>query len=264
MPDLVLGDLELHYEACGQGEPLLLLHGSFSTARHAFGALMPLLARERLVLAPDFRGHGQTRCPSLAWDVPELARDMLDFLSALGIGSCPVAGHSMGGDCAMIMASLAPSRVASLIAVGTAGSRNPGLVPYLEKFAPRSAPETRYPRFIRDLRERHAKAHRGDWQALVRATIQTCMRYPDFSDQDLARLSMPFLLLHGAQDPFVSEGEVERLSRLCPRFERVRLAGQGHSPHLGAGAEEAAGIMLRFLADAAETGKLSARSAPSA
>ena len=264
MPAIVLGDLELHYEACGQGEPLLLLHGSFSTARHSFGTLMPMLARERLVLAPDFRGHGQTRCPSLAWDVPQLAVDMLDFLSALGIASCPVAGHSMGGDCVMIMATLAPSRVASLLAIGTAGARNPGLVPYLEKFAPHNAPETRYPRFIRALKERHALAHRGDWQALVRATIQTCMRYPDFSDQELARLAMPFLLLHGDQDPFVSEGEVERLSRLCPRFERVLLAGQGHSPHQGAGAEAAAGIMLRFLADATGSGKLSARSATSA
>ena len=171
-----------------------------------------MLARERLVLAPDFRGHGQTRCPSLAWDVPQLAVDMLDFLSALGIASCPVAGHSMGGDCAMIMATLAPSRVASLLAIGTAGARNPGLVPYLEKFAPQSAPEKRFPRFIRALKERHAEAHGGNWQALVRATLQTCMRYPDFEDRDLARMAMPFLLLHGESDPFVSEGEVERLA----------------------------------------------------
>ncbi len=264
MPDLVLGDLELHYEACGQGEPVLLLHGSFSTARHAFGVLMPLLAQSRLVLAPDFRGHGRTRCPSLAWDVPMLARDMLDFLSALGLASCPVVGHSMGGDCAMIMAALAPSRIASLVSIGTAGSRNPGLMPYLEKFAPQNAPEKRFPRFIRALKERHAEAHGGNWQALVRATLQTCMRYPDFEDRDLARMAMPFLLLHGESDPFVSEGEVERLARLCPRFRRVRLASQGHSPHQGAKAEETAGIILRFLAEQAETGKLSARSAPSA
>ena len=264
MPAIALGDLELHYEASGQGEPLLLLHGSFSTARHSFGALMPLLARERRVLAPDFRGHGQTRCPSLVWDVPRLARDMLDLLSALGIEACPVAGHSMGGDCAMIMAAAAPSRVQRLVSIGTAGSRNPGLVPFLEKFAPHSAPELRYPRFVRELRERHAAAHGGDWQALAMATIQTCMRYPDFSDRDLARLDMPFLLLHGDRDPFVGEGEIERLERLCPRFARVRLAGLGHSPHQGASACACARIILDFLAGRNEAGALPAERAPSA
>ena len=157
---------------------------------------------------------------------------------------------------------LSKLRQATVFSIGTAGSRNPGLMPYLEKFAPQSAPEKRFPRFIRALKERHAEAHGGNWQALVRATLQTCMRYPDFEDRDLARMAMPFLLLHGESDPFVSEGEVERLARLCPRFRRVRLAGQGHSPHQGAKAEETAGIILRFLAEQAETGKLSARSAP--
>ena len=99
MPEIILGDLKLHYTEAGHGSPLLLLHGSFSTGADAFGEILPLLAAHCHVLCPDMRGHGATRAAPYGWTVPQLARDMLAFLDALGISRASVAGHSMGGDC---------------------------------------------------------------------------------------------------------------------------------------------------------------------
>ena len=76
MPEIILGDLELHYTEAGHGSPLLLLHGSFSTGADAFGEILPLLAAHCHVLCPDMRGHGATRAAPYGWTVPQLARDM--------------------------------------------------------------------------------------------------------------------------------------------------------------------------------------------
>ena len=72
MPEIILGDLELHYTEAGHGSPLLLLHGSFSTGADAFGEILPLLAAHCHVLCPDMRGHGATRAAPYGWTVPQL------------------------------------------------------------------------------------------------------------------------------------------------------------------------------------------------
>lgn len=121
MPEIILGDLKLHYTEAGHGSPLLLLHGSFSTGDDAFGEIRPLLAAHFHVLCPDMRGHGATRAVPYGWTVPQLARDMLAFLGALGISRASVAGHSMGGDVAMYMAVLSHCSVEKLVSIGSAG-----------------------------------------------------------------------------------------------------------------------------------------------
>ena len=139
MPEIILGDLELHYTEAGHGSPLLLLHGSFSTGADAFGEILPLLAAHCHVLCPDMRGHGATRAASYGWTVPQLARDMLAFLDALGISRASVAGHSMGGDVAMYMAVLSHCRVEKLVSIGSAGIPGPSVSRFVQRFS-RSPP----------------------------------------------------------------------------------------------------------------------------
>ena len=232
MPTLPLNDLELHYEDTGgDNPPLLLIHGSFTRGDEAFAALIPHLAPHFRVLCPDQRGHGRTRCESLYWDEPMLARDMWAFLDALDIDRAHILGHSMGGDVAMSCAVLAPERTLTLVSIGSGGSANPGLEHYLRKLErlERDGHRAESP-FFAKLKAQHMAAHRGDWPAFFRATIESCMKYPNFSDADLARLTMPFLLAHGSLDALVAMEEVVRLERLCPQFRHRAITGAGHAP----------------------------------
>ena len=232
MPIVTLNDLELYYEDTGGAQPpVLLIHGSFTRGDEAFAGLVPHLVPHFRVLCPDLRGHGRTRCASLHWDGPMLARDMWAFLDALGIGRAHIVGHSMGGDVAMTCAVLAPERALSLVSIGSGGSANPGLAHYLDKLDRLERGERRAESpFFAKLREQHRDAHLGDWRAFFRTTIASCMKHPDFSDADLARLTMPFLLAHGSLDALVAPEEVVRLERLCPRFRHRALFGAGHAP----------------------------------
>lgn len=57
--------LRWHVQQMGRGPVLLLLHGT-GASTHSWRALMPLLAAEFTVVAPDLPGHGFTSAPPAA------------------------------------------------------------------------------------------------------------------------------------------------------------------------------------------------------
>ena len=101
--------------------PLLLLHG-FSGHRDDFIGVMPRLARDRRVLAPDLRGHGDSEHGPgrLGFSFAQLGNDLAAFLDALEIPQIDLLGHSFGGFVAIRFALEAPARVRSLILMCTA------------------------------------------------------------------------------------------------------------------------------------------------
>lgn len=248
--------VSLHYEDRGEGGPaLLLIHGSFTRGDESFAALMPRLAPRRRVLCPDLRGHGRSESPSLFWDAPLLARDLWAFLDALNAPRAHLVGHSMGGDVALLMAASAPERTLSLVSIGSGGSANPGLVRYLDKLERlEGSGRLEDSPFFAKLADDHMPAHRGDWRTFFRVTIESCMRHPQLTDADLARLTMPVLLVRGSLDELVSDDEVERLARRCPDFRCETLVGAGHAPQRGERFSPALADMLLDFAARAEGG----------
>lgn len=88
-----------HYIEAGRGRPLVLLHG-IGMSSQAFKTVIPLLARERRVLAFDVAGFG--RSPRLpAWITPtaaNLATALGETLQAIGVDTpVDIVGNSMGG-----------------------------------------------------------------------------------------------------------------------------------------------------------------------
>ena len=247
MPEIILGDLKLHYTEAGHGSPLLLLHGSFSTGDDAFWEIRPLLAAHFHVLCPDMRGHGATRAVPYGWTVPQLARDMLAFLGALGISRASVAGHSMGGDVAMYMAVLSHCSVEKLVSIGSAGIPGPSVSRFVQRFSPEAHPEKAFPRFVQAIKEKHMPAHGGDWRTFARTSIENCCLYPQFSEDDFRSLDMPFLLLYGSRDRLTPPEDREKLQSLCPRFTQHAVPGAGHAPQCGATMPYTAGVLLDFL-----------------
>uniref|UniRef100_A0A7C3WGN8 Alpha/beta fold hydrolase n=1 Tax=Desulfobacca acetoxidans TaxID=60893 RepID=A0A7C3WGN8_9BACT len=115
-----MGPSDWFFQEQGQGPPLLLLHGlgasSFSW-RHNLG---PLSRRYR-VLAPDLPPHGRTS-PSATPDyrLETLAAGVLAFLDCRGVHQAIVAGNSLGGSLALLLAHLHPDRIAALVLLAPA------------------------------------------------------------------------------------------------------------------------------------------------
>ena len=104
----------------GKGPALLLIHG-IGDRSDTWRTLIPTLARDHTVIAPDLLGHGRSDKPRADYSVAAYANAMRDLLSVLGIERASVVGHSLGGGVAMQFAYQYPERCERLVLVATGG-----------------------------------------------------------------------------------------------------------------------------------------------
>lgn len=104
----------------GSGPALLLIHGIGHDQR-TWRDIIPDLARDHTVVAPDLLGHGQSDKPRADYSVAAYANGMRDLLSVLGIERATVVGHSLGGGVATQFAYQYPERCERLVLVSSGG-----------------------------------------------------------------------------------------------------------------------------------------------
>lgn len=104
----------------GEGEPLVLLHGMGDSHR-TWRQSAHHLAQDFRVLMPDLPGHGLSGRPDAPYTLAWYAQSVLDWMSAVGVESAHVCGHSFGGGIAQWMLLCDASRVRSLALVAAGG-----------------------------------------------------------------------------------------------------------------------------------------------
>jgi pimeloyl-ACP methyl ester carboxylesterase len=92
---ITTGDLRQHVVTGGDGPPLLLVHG-WPETWYAWRMVMPGLARDFQVIAPDQRGTGLSGKPADGYDTGTLAGDLVAMMDVLGHQRFAVAGHDTG------------------------------------------------------------------------------------------------------------------------------------------------------------------------
>lgn len=120
--------LPLHYDTidgrrlrmtrAGSGPPLLLLHGYPDTLQF-WSALAPRLSGRYEVIAFDWPGIGESEVWPGGATPFDLARRVAHMLDAWKIERATIVGHDMGGQAALAMASLEPSRVARVVVMNS-------------------------------------------------------------------------------------------------------------------------------------------------
>lgn len=97
--------------------PIILLHG-WPGFWYDYRRLIPALAGTARLVAPDFRGFGDSDRPTLppaeGYNVANHVADMLALLDDLGIEQAVFVGHDIGAVVAQALARQAPERVAAL------------------------------------------------------------------------------------------------------------------------------------------------------
>jgi 3-oxoadipate enol-lactonase len=117
MPSVNVKGVDIHYEANGKGEPLLLLPG-LGTNRTYYGAAEPILRKSFQTVLVDPRGLGASKDPNADFIAESMAPDYAAILDHLGLKSAHVIGSSHGGCMAMAMADQFPDKIKSLILIG--------------------------------------------------------------------------------------------------------------------------------------------------
>src|SRR5271169_2317478 len=88
------GDLRQHVVTGGQGPPLLLVHG-WPQTWYAWRLIMPALARDFTVIAPDQRGCGLSGRPQDGYDTGTLAGHFAGLRGARGQHRCADRAHHL-------------------------------------------------------------------------------------------------------------------------------------------------------------------------
>jgi pimeloyl-ACP methyl ester carboxylesterase len=111
--------LELFYREAGPAEApvLLLLHG-FPTASHMFRDLIPKLAADHRVIAPDLPGFGQSAMPARAgfeYTFDHLARVIDRFTEVIGLKRFAIYVFDYGAPVGLRLATWHPERIAAIV-----------------------------------------------------------------------------------------------------------------------------------------------------
>lgn len=259
-----VGRLVWHVQQTGSGPTILLLHGT-GAATHSWRGVMPLLAEELTVIAPDLPGHGFTRGrPAGGLTLTGMARAIGDLLDETGMVPALVAGHSAG---AAIALQLLHERGAGVPLVGF----NAAIMPF-PGLAARIAPALAKTLFVNPFAPRifaHMASIPGETERFLKRstgsridaaglaayrTLFTNSRHCEGAlammanwDLDrlkrlLPRISNPVHLVHSRGDTAVPLSSVEQACALLPECQLEVLAGLGHLAH-----EEAPDQALRII-----------------
>ena len=108
-----LPDVDLHYVRGGSGSPVVLLHG-WSQTWYEWRHILPALAEQYTVIAPDMRGLGDSSKPLTGYDKRTVADDIHALVAQLELGEIALVGHDHGAAVAYAYAAQYRSEVTRL------------------------------------------------------------------------------------------------------------------------------------------------------
>ncbi|MEH0986259.1 alpha/beta fold hydrolase [Micromonospora sp. CPCC 205556] len=133
--------LDMYYEEHGSdaGRPVVLIHGALSGIGTSFGAILPILAKSRRVIAVELQAHGRTADIDRDLTVEDFAADVVALLDHLGIARADVFGWSMGAATALRLGTDHADRVGRLVLASvcfTLDGMYPGLLDGIQDLRP--------------------------------------------------------------------------------------------------------------------------------
>jgi pimeloyl-ACP methyl ester carboxylesterase len=110
----LVNGIQLHYVIGGQGDPVVLLHG-WPETWYAWHKVMPALAKNYTIIAPDLRGLGDSSKPLSGYDGNTTSEDIYQLVSQLGFSKIFLVAHDVGAQTAYSYAAGHPSNVSRLV-----------------------------------------------------------------------------------------------------------------------------------------------------
>ena len=240
--------VELAFSSFGEGEPVVILHGLFGSARN-WQTIAQRLAERWRVLTPDLRNHGASPWHSDA-TYPALAADLHRFVGEHAPDGSLVAGHSMGGKAAMALALLHPEQVRALAVMDIAPvtyAHGQGHLHYIEAMRALdlgtmgrrgdvdaaladAVPEAPIRQFL--LKNLATDEGRMTWRINLEALSHQMDEIVGFpADLEQRQYSGSTLFLHGGASDYVRADHHRTIKQMFPAAVITAVEGAGHWLH---------------------------------
>jgi pimeloyl-ACP methyl ester carboxylesterase len=253
--------LKLHYrDYAGRTDrpPLLMLHGLTRNSRD-FENVAARYAGDWRVIAVDFRGRGQSaRDPNSAQYVPgTYAADVIQLLDELGIGEAVFLGTSLGGLVTMIVAQVAPERVAGVLLNDVGPELDLSGIDRIKTYVGKPVVFRDWDEVADTLQERTGDVHprygRAEWLRFAKRICRQTAQGVEF-DYDMAiadpfnagntgevsdgwpyyrvLAGRPILVLRGETSDLLTDAAAQRMATEIPDVDVVTVPRVGHAPDL--------------------------------
>lgn len=248
------GRFETFYCEAGQEnkEVLLFLHGSGPGANSIsnWQYILPELAKEYHVIAPDMYGFGKTQHPEVYpktfWEWTQCRVDqILELLDKKNIDTFNIIGNSMGGYVSLNVVMQVPNRVKKVLLMGSAGGEAPPTPeifrmvgfyrnPTFENLRNLTSWFVYDPSLIQDsleeiLKIRFEEVQREDIKgSYVQNMFPLVPGEGLIPPSALRQMKQPFLLLHGVNDRFVLKESSLSMVQHLPNAELRLFTQCGH------------------------------------
>lgn len=245
----------------GAGPRTFLAHGGWIGTNEDWLPTLAALSKTWRAVSYDHRGAGETVVPLEEITAAALVDDIFRVMDALAIERCVLAGFSSGTAFTLRAALRHPERFEGLVFMnGTGGVQAPNAGPARPLPLPSRWPGAdhlaRMRWFIERCTPEPGVDHFRRWgeHMLLRAEPAAADRlFAIIPPTDpalleaLASITLPTLIVHGAQDAFASTAAMEHLAAQIPRSKLVVLNDSGHLPAM-IRPLEVAGIINDFFA----------------
>lgn len=94
--NIAVNNSMISYIDHGEGKPIILLHGFCGSSAY-WAEVLPVLAENYRVIAPDLPGHGDSKTTLENYSIADIADILKEFLDKLNIDQVAMFGHSLGG-----------------------------------------------------------------------------------------------------------------------------------------------------------------------
>jgi pimeloyl-ACP methyl ester carboxylesterase len=262
---LVLDGSLAHYRDQGEGDPILLIHGAFSSL-HTFEAWNEILIKNGFrVIRLDLPGFGLTGSRQDHRYNMEIYIDSIrEFLDVLDIKKCSIAGNSLGGWLAWEYALKYSKQIEKLILISAAGFLDDKSIPLPFRMA-RTPFINKVIKYVvkRNVLEQFVKQVYGDKS---KVTVELVDRYFELFSREgnpeaflalcntklkdntnkLKKIKTPTLILWGEKDEWLPIENAYRFDIQIPNSELIIYEGVGHIP-MEELPEETAEDVMSFL-----------------
>ena len=241
MAFIQLNDIQIAYTDAGIGRPIVLIHG-YPFNRSLWNEQVEALSSTCRVIAPDLRGFGESDAAATA-TMNEMAHDVAKLLDRLGIVRATIAGLSMGGYVALALYKQLPSRVKALILADTRAQADTeeakqtreqqakkaleeGMAGIADSMLPKLlTPETvsKRPEVVKRVRDMMLKTKPEGAAAALRGMAER-----DDQTDLLAKITVPSLILVGAEDAITPVADSEKMHQAIAGSRLVVLENAGH------------------------------------
>lgn len=243
-----IGNKTIAYKESGQGDPVILIHG-ITTYSFIWRRFIPLLNKEYRVFAVDLPGCGaSSKNIDEPYSIKNHARMIKAFLDIHNIDKAHIVGHDVGGGVAQIFAVHHPDMCHSVSLINSVAydfwpvqpiktMRTPIIrqlaMATLDKGALRLIVSRgiyhkgKLNRELLDLFWQPMKTKQGRKAFLHFASSLDNKNLLEIADR-LHQLTLPFLIIRGDADPYLSGAISEKLAANIPHAKLVRIPTGSH------------------------------------